>query len=373
MSPALHATPASAGGKKQFGRGLVVGKFSPLHLGHEKVISRAIDDCDEVAVISYSQPEFPHCDAAARRRWLAGRFPGIRSLVVDDAALAKLCQERKCPVQGVPHNDAPDDEHRRFCAWLCLDVLGFLPDAVFTSESYGDGFARVLGECFTAASGHRRFVHHVCVDPGRRIHPVSGTQLRAGAALHAALHAELHAEFLSPLVRADLVERICLLGAESSGKTTLAAALAAAHGTTWVPEYGRERWIERDGRLEYADMLEIGRCQVELEERMAGTAVRYLFCDTSPLTTAFYSEAMFGRVDAELLLLADRPYDRIWLCSPDCDFVQDGTRRDLAFRDRQHAWYLAELARRNWSYAILSGEHDRRIAQAAALIATDRP
>ena len=30
--------------------------------------------------------------------------------------------------------------------------------------------------------------------------------------------------------------RVCLLGAESTGKTTLAAALAEAYDTVWVPE-----------------------------------------------------------------------------------------------------------------------------------------
>jgi hypothetical protein len=37
---------------------------------------------------------------------------------------------------------------------------------------------------------------------------------------------------------------MALLGGESSGKTTLARALAQSLGTTWVPEYGRQRWEE---------------------------------------------------------------------------------------------------------------------------------
>jgi nicotinamide riboside kinase len=40
------------------------------------------------------------------------------------------------------------------------------------------------------------------------------------------------------------VRRIALLGGESSGKTTLARALAQSLGTSWVPEYGRQRWEE---------------------------------------------------------------------------------------------------------------------------------
>lgn len=162
------------------------------------------------------------------------------------------------------------------------------------------------------------------------------------------------------------MERICLLGAESTGKSTLAEALAMALGTAWVPEYGRERWLEKGGHLEYADMLDIGRRQVALEEFAARTASRWLFCDTSPMTTAFYSEAMFGRVDDELLRLAARPYDRTWLCAPDFALVQDGTRRDQAFRRRQHDWYLARLECYGVPYEVLTGDHSRRMAQATA-------
>ena len=35
------------------------------------------------------------------------------------------------------------------------------------------------------------------------------------------------------------VKRVCLLGAESTGKSTLAEALARRYATLWNPEYGR--------------------------------------------------------------------------------------------------------------------------------------
>src|SRR5436190_7066726 len=51
---------------KRFRRGLVVGKFAPLHRGHELVIRRASDACEEVVIISYCKPEFAGCDAERR-------------------------------------------------------------------------------------------------------------------------------------------------------------------------------------------------------------------------------------------------------------------------------------------------------------------
>src|SRR3954470_23858219 len=69
---------------KRFRWGLVVGKFSPLHRGHEYLIGRAIERCENVAIISYSKPEFAGCEAARRERWLAALFPGTRRLVIND-------------------------------------------------------------------------------------------------------------------------------------------------------------------------------------------------------------------------------------------------------------------------------------------------
>ena len=69
---------------KRFKRGLVVGKFSPLHRGHELIVNRAIEDCHEVILLCYSKPEFPGCDAGLRQRWLSALFPSTRSLVVTD-------------------------------------------------------------------------------------------------------------------------------------------------------------------------------------------------------------------------------------------------------------------------------------------------
>jgi len=72
---------------KRFQRGLVVGKFSPLHHGHEALILRALGECDEVFLISYSNPERPGCDAGRRDLWLSTLFPRIRHLAVTDERL----------------------------------------------------------------------------------------------------------------------------------------------------------------------------------------------------------------------------------------------------------------------------------------------
>ena len=341
-------------------RGLVVGKFCPLHLGHELLIKRAQDACEELLVVSYTKPEFPALEPARRETWLHAQFPQAHIVVLDDARLAALCAARGVPARALPHNDDAGDAHRHFMGWLCWTVLALPVDAVFSSEDYGPGFARVLARHYAMGA-----VAHVSVDQARTLVPVSGTRVRQDPQAHSA--------FLSPVVRADFVTRVCVLGGESSGKTTLAAALAAHFGTAWVAEYGRELWESQDGILVYDDLLKIGREQLRREAQAAMAARRWLFCDTSPLTTYFYCVEMFGRAERELAQLAEHRYDLVLLCAPDFPFIQDGTRRDGDFRARQHVWYQAELARRGIAFVDVSGSVDERVTQVAQLLVARHP
>ena len=239
--------------------------------------------------------------------------------------------------------------------WLCWTVLDLPVDAVFSSEDYGPGFAQVLERHYALGA-----VAHVSVDQARTLVPVSGTLVRQDPQAHGA--------FLSPVVRADFVTRVCVLGGESSGKTTLAQALAAHFDTGWVAEYGRELWESQDGILHYDDLLKIGTEQLRREAAAAAQARRWLFCDTSPMTTYFYCVEMFGRAEQELAQLAEHRYDLVLLCAPDFPFIQDGTRRDGDFRARQHAWYRDELARREIAYVDVSGTVADRVRQVAQVL-----
>lgn len=344
---------------KRFAKGLVVGKFCPLHYGHEIVIRRALEECDQVLVLSYTKPEFPHCEPDKRAAWLAARFPSTERLVIDDALLQKHCSSRGVMPKPIPPNDAPDDDHRLFVAWICMEVFGTLVDAVFTSEAYGDGFAAALTASFTSRRPGAR-VTHVSVDQSRQVAPVSGTMIRSNPHEHRA--------FLAPDVYASFVKRACILGGESSGKTTLAKRLAHELRTSWVPEYGRELWDEKQGQLTFEDMLHIARTQIQREDKALREAHRWLICDTSPLTTLFYSKAMFKKADPALGALAERTYDCTLLCEPDFDFVQDGTRKDHDFRQTQHDWYVAQLNQRRWAFTALAGSLEQRVSAAVDVL-----
>jgi len=326
----------------RYSLGLVVGKFAPLHLGHEHVIRAAIAACDHVVLLSYSRPEFHGCEPARRATWLATRFPGTTRIVLDQA---------NAPL---PDNSDSDETHRAFCAAMLHRHMKQPVAAIFTSEAYGPGFAADLSRRQSSP------VAHISIDPGRDAVPVSGTALRA----------DIHGlrRYLAPDVYATFIERIAILGGESTGKSTLAAALAGELGTNHVAEYGRELWDQRTGKLVFEDMLAIAHEQIRREEKalLSPTTHQYLICDTSPLTTLFYSMETFGRVAPELESLAQRRYHHLILCDDDFDFVQDGTRRDPAFRKKGQKWYCQRLG--DSKYSVVQNSLSDRIAQARAII-----
>ena len=338
----------------RFCLGLVVGKFAPLHRGHEWLVEQAAAACERLLVVSYSKPEFERCGVQARRTWMAARWPAHDCLAIDDDWLAQACAARGIALRAIPDNGEDDATQQHFLAWLLRDLLQRRPDAMFCSEAYGPPCAAVLSHAIGQP------VQAVVVDVARAALPISATRLRAREAPLA--------DWLAPEVLASFVPRIVLLGGESSGKTTLAAALAQRLGTTWVPEYGRELWDQRGGMLTPSDLRLIAHEQVRREDAAAPLARGALVCDTSPLTTWGYSGWMFGAPDAAIEPLARRRYEGVVLCEPDFPFVQDGTRQPEDFRLRQHAWYLDRVSELGVPVHHARGPLAERIEQAAAWI-----
>ena len=183
--------------------GVVVGKFNPPHLGHLHLITTAAAQVDRVVVLLCDRAD-QTISAETRRRWLLDACPANVEVII-----------------------TPDDLPEANEPWAAraIDVLGRQPHVAFTSEPWGPGWAAAMG------------AQHVMVDLERTAQPTSGTALRADLGANF--------EWLVPAARAELARRVVVVGAESTGKSTLAAALAESLGTVWVPEYGRFYWEGR--------------------------------------------------------------------------------------------------------------------------------
>lgn len=163
--------------------------------------------------------------------------------------------------------------------------------------------------------------------------------------------------------------KVAILGAASSGKTTLAAALARDYGTVWVPEYLRE-FVDTEARVPVAqDQIHIARTQRAREDAAIPLAYRYLFCDTTPLMTAVYSRHYFQGIDDALALLANdhrRDYAITLVTASDIPWQADGLQRESAqVSVTINTLLMEELAKRAIPHLLLTGTLAERLAQAS--------
>jgi nicotinamide riboside kinase len=167
---------------------------------------------------------------------------------------------------------------------------------------------------------------------------------------------------------------ICILGAESTGKTTLAQALASHYACPWVPECLRLFCQEqgRTPRREEQAPLMAQQCQAEhLAQTRAGQlGAPFVFCDTAPLLTAIYSNYVFS--DTSLLpqgRALHASYALTLLLAPDIDWVADGLQRDGEHvRAPVHSFIEQELAALVLPFARISGRGPQRLAAALAAV-----
>jgi len=323
---------AGAAAPKRFARGLVIGKFYPFHRGHRFLVETAVRHCAEVTVI-VCDPEGQLIPAELRASWIREMVPAARTVIAPDAHLA-------------------DDDSKGWAGYT-IKLLGRAPDAVFTSEDYGDKYAGFLG------------CAHVSVDRDRRRWPVSGTLVRRDP--------YANWEWLDPPIRGYFAKRVVVVGAESTGTTTLARDLAAHYRTAWVPEYGRTYWegkmTARDAAVwRTEEFVHIAKMQNEMEDRLARTADRLLVCDTDSFATRLWHERYLGFMSPEVERLgAGRDADWYFLTGDEVPFVQDGTRDGEHIRHQMHERFMEELRRQGRSFTLLSGSREERLREAAAV------
>lgn len=312
---------------KRFEHALVVGKFAPPHRGHQYLLDTATAEANRLTILVWANPDFPAMPSERRAGWLRELYPDADIHVPENP----------------PDDAAPDGVHRHYVKdWL--EKNGISPDVVLTSENYGEGFAAVLG------------IPHRLVDLGRVRIPTSGTAVRAD------VHANL--EWLDPRIYRHFVERVVVMGAESTGKTTLTARLAQEFQTVFVHEYGRTHYEERGGILELEDYVIIARRHRELEDEGALTANRFLFSDTNAITTLSFCYAYHHAAPAALHPLADdcrNRYRHVFLCADDIPFEQDGWRDNELLRSRMQGMIIYDLERRGIPFTTIRGSLDERV------------
>lgn len=317
---------------KRFSRAAVFGKFWPLHLGHLKLIENAKKLSESVVVfVDDGNEDVP---VNIRISWITNEISEVTAVSAPD-----LCghESEKCTEKC----------SKNYAEFLKADYGDF--DAIFAGDSYGYTLAHTLN------------ITPVIMD--RTADGFMGRLIRQNISGHW--------NDISRSAKAYYCKRVVVVGAESTGTTTLSADLAERLGTVWVPEYGRQFTEEKgiDHQWTSKDFIYIANRQISLEDSAVYEAGPILICDTDALATYIWHERYMGSKLEEIADMARNRKPSLYiLTSDDIPFVQDG------YRDGEHirAWmtnrFRDELSQNNLPWVEVSGTRLQRIESSMAAI-----
>lgn len=314
--------------------GLLLGKFMPLHGGHQLLIETARAMTDRLTILVCWLPGDP-IPGEQRLQWVRDLYPDCT--VVGHGAV-------------VPQEPADDPDF--WTIWTDI-VRTAHPDPIgmiFASEPYGEELAARVGARF------------VPVDIDRTAIPVSGTAVRERPIAEWA--------WLAEPVRAHYRRRIVLHGPESVGKSTLGTRLARHFDTVLMPEYGRTYCEVFGTALDADDLGRIFTGHVAMDAALRRHAGPLMIADTDPLMTQAWAVMLLGQRLPEIDAWDDVA-DLYLVPALDLPWHDDGTRLfggDAARRQFMDA-AISELERRGTKWAWVEGEGDARLKSALAAIA----
>lgn len=318
--------------------GLTLGKYAPFHRGHQLVFDTALAEVDQLIAIIYDSAEVTPVPLPVRAGWLRQLYPQVQVVEAWDG----------------PKEVGDTPEIKRINEDYVIKHLGISGISHFySSEFYGEHMSKALGAV------NRQ------VDTARAQLPVSGTQIRADP--------YVYREYLDPLVYRDLITNVVLLGAPSTGKTTLAEQLANAYDTIWMPEYGREYWQQHqlERRLTPTQLVEIAEGHLVREEQFLTKANRYLFTDTNAITTFMFALDYHGYAEPRLQQLANNAvsrYDLVFLCDTDIPYDDTWDRSGDVQRQIFQKRIVADLLARKVPSITLLGTLEERVAMVMSVL-----
>lgn len=333
------------------GAGLAVGKFYPLHKGHLHLINTMIENSYRSTVIVMAS-SFESISLEDRVRWVKESITSKGHVevigIIDDA-----------PVDYT--SDSAWDSHVALMVNALLVHRIPARDYLYSSEKYGDRLALSFPEPMV----------HINVDEKRRVVPISGTKVRPDL--------NSNWKYLPDSVRNDLSVKIAVVGAESTGTTTLAEGLRDHYSSRFsgiypVKEYGREytymlyndlESVRSSSGLETSvsdivwtedDFRNIYNRQGGLQN-IANLVSPLAIYDTDQLATLhwyrYYTGSNFGLSGVKEQLVPD-----IYLITSDVGipYEDDGWRdNDYEARRRMTENFMLDLTRRGLPWVLISG------------------
>ena len=307
---------------RKYKNGVVLGKFLPPHFGHCYLIEAALAHAEKVTLLVYTMKTEP-LQGMLRAEALKQHFQGRENLEI--IWVEKL----------IPQN--PDEHPDFWNIWMkeiSSKVSGKI-DCMFGSEEY----VKTLGEVLDC--------DHMIIDIERNIVPTSGTACRANTILEW--------ENIIPEFRHNIVKKICFIGGESTGKSTMTKVMSKVFKTNYVEEYGREYCnIKPPSEFKSEDFFNIAIEQNRRSNDATKKSNRYLFCDTDTIVTQCFHKLYIGEFYPCLdTLISIENYFHYFLLAPTIEFEQDNTREFENDREKQFLLIKSQLDKWNRKYTVI--------------------
>ena len=317
---------------------VVIGKFMPPHKGHKSLILFALNFCKKLTVL-VDHLEEEDFTVKERVKWLKEEFRDYKKIKI-------------CGIKNVMPQD-PLECDNFWNIWVDEIKTHVNADALVASMPYGYELARKLG-C--------KFIRH---DFDRQSINISATEIKKSPVSNF--------NFICSSARRDLVKRICFIGPESTGKSTIAKSIAQKLNTIFIPEYAEFLIKEQGGKFYKKNIDELIKCQLASEESLINDCGRFLICDSDIITTYCWGKRLFKKIKGEkkiknkiTSLSKENHYSHTFLFYPDTDW-EPAIHRKLKNESKKNSFRLKMfnemkelLDKNNRKYSVVYGSFEEK-------------
>lgn len=326
-------------------RGLYLGKFAPLHWGHEAIIAQALNEVEELIIMIYDSPEVTDVPLTVRASWFKRFGPRVRVIQCWNPPL----------ITGYTKKAMQANEEY-VIRQLCKYRPGRHINKFFSAERYGEHMSKALG------AEDRRIKKREW-----RTSTISATMIRK--------EMYKYRHLVEGEVYEDHIVNCVFMGGPSTGKSTLCEALSKEFKTEWMPEYGREYWETHqiDRKLTPRQLDELATLHLMHEIRHLREANKVLFTDTNAITTLLFNRYYHGEGTAirglkDMADLCQQRYDLFFVCGDEFPMDDTADRSGDGQRKLLQAWTIDELRKRKIPYYYLAGSLYDRIEKVKKIL-----